>query len=534
MEKCGSFSCSKKRGFALAEVVVAIFIATIALALVAGLGQQVMDLSKRSTQTGTVLELRSMVNSITRNPTTWIEKMRGSVNLKGLYAGCIPDPKLNIGTFSCPAIDAGILSRDLELAKIAGSNFHVSSVPMINTSGDLIAGTLDEPVMLTSEGRVCTTNNCAFKSTGFFLRSNANNASDPGSVKFVVKVERNRTSVDGNTAPMKAQYMSIDIGEEWKSFDPLVGGVCPAGSVKVGYLSNGQPSCINPSKKCTGAGQYAIGTDNAGNTICKTLPASCPAGSGYTLNATGTDLVCSSSESNPCGASNLFLGYYGGSGEPMCTGADIKCAEGQVQVGVSVAGGKIAAECAAIPATCADANNRLTYDGEKFVCKSAAVAVTCGENQTMSGMRADGTPMCVETKRLPASNNNCGPGTVAASIDSNGAVICRGIVSADFRGLGSCPGGYALKGVDGNGVIVCEKTSQMLHVSVHHLEWILNRDGYNPRSAGYDGTCGTVGENASIQFSFNSACGRFCTENGFVRGNMVECGGTDAYCFCVN
>jgi hypothetical protein len=460
MEKSAQISYSKSKGFALAEVVVALFIATIAIALVAGLGQQVMDLAKRSSQTGTVLELRSMVNSISRNPTTWIEKMRGSVNLQGLYAGCIPDPKLNISTFLCPDIAPDLLANDKELATIAGSGFYASSAPIINSNGELIAGTVENPVYLTSDGRLCEKGNCAFKSTGYFLRSNDKNNKDPGSVKFVIKVEKNKNSE--NNAPMKPQYLSIHIGEEWKSFD--ASDVCPVGTIKIGYLSSGKPSCTNPSSKCSGAGQYSIGIDSDGKTICKTLPTSCPANSGYTLNSAGNDLACATS-SAPCGANNIFLGYFGGSGEPMCSGSEIKCPANQLQVGISIAAGQMTAKCAEPPPACTDASTRLTYDGDKFVCQSQiaegslpASSLTCASGQVMYGINGDGSVKCkslalkcgVQTKRssqsvwgpskafyTEATSVTCNdPGDFVVSCQTvtiNGDTTCLTPVSADHK-----------------------------------------------------------------------------------------------------
>lgn len=448
------YGFSSRSGFSLAEIVVVMFFVTMAITLVAGLGQQVMNLAKRSTQTGAILELRTMMNSISRNSDSWIDKMRSSAAAQGLYAGCIPDPKLNIGTFNCPTLDPDLLTQDEELAKAAGSGFHISSSPIVNNSGEIIAGTKDNPVYLTSEGRLCSatdTSTCSLQSTGFFLRSNNKLNEDPGNVKFIIKVEKNPRHVATGTTPMKPQYMTVDIGQEWKNIDVAAGGTCPAGTIKVGYFTNGSASCLNPSDPCTAPNTFPIGISSTGATICKSLPQNCAATNGaVTLNSTGDDLVCATS--SPCGANNLFLGYFGGSGEPMCSGANIKCASGQLQVGVDAEGNTMTAECATPPQTCLDANQKIAYDGEKFICQSASVAFSCGEDEYMNGMKSDGTPNCVSAQRNLASNNlTCAAGEVMYGLESDGRVKCRAEAAAVIPSkailafnLNVCPDGWQM------------------------------------------------------------------------------------------
>ncbi|MER2511740.1 MAG: hypothetical protein ABTQ25_04855 [Nitrosomonas ureae] len=416
---------SSKSGFSLAEIVVALFFVTMAITLVAGLGQQVMSLAKRSTQTGAILELRTMINSISRNSDSWIEKMRSSSAAQGLYAGCIPDPKLNIGTFNCPALDPDLLKNDEELAKVAGSGFHISSSPIVNNSGELIAGTTQNPVYLTTEGRLCSatdTSTCSLQSTGFFLRSNNKLNEDPGNVKFIIKVEKNPSHVATGTTPMKPQYMSVDIGQDWKSPELSIANACPQGTIKVGYLSNGKPSCLNPSDSCTGANSFPIGVDNSGKTICKSLPNCAADGGGVGLSANGNDLVCTSG--SPCGPNNLFLGYFGGTGEPMCSGSEIKCPTGQLQVGVTITNGTMTAECSAPPPSCTDASQRLAYNGESFVCESAIIAYGCKENELMTGMNANGQPNCI-SRGLASDKLDCADGSYVAGLHPDGSVKCK-------------------------------------------------------------------------------------------------------------
>ena len=51
----------------------ALVLTTLAIILVGGLGQQVMNLAKRSSQTGAILELRNMSNAVLRNTDGWLD-----------------------------------------------------------------------------------------------------------------------------------------------------------------------------------------------------------------------------------------------------------------------------------------------------------------------------------------------------------------------------------------------------------------------------------------------------------------------------
>jgi len=415
-----------RHGFAIAEVVVALFFVTMAIVLVGGLGQQVANFAKRSSQTGAILELRNMSNSITRNTEGWLNSMRSSQHTNGIFAGCIPDPQSNIATYSCPAVDSKYL-QDADLFEISEKGtYQIVSAPLVNSSGDLIAGSENSPIFYTSEGRLCETSNsaqCPLKSTGYFLRSNSNTNQDPGSVKFVIKVERNQRNVASNSTPMKAQYITMDIGDDWKKMNANFGGTCPANTIKVGYLSTGKPSCINPTAPCSNSSQMAIGLNANGTPICKALPDCSSSGGNIVLNQAGNDLVCSTA--SPCGPNTLFLGYFAGSGQPMCSSSSIKCPTGQVQVGTKISAGNITAECEALP-NCNDANQRLSFNGTKFECTSAAVVMSCADNEVMSGINGDGTPNCVS--RTPASiERRCAAGKYVAGLDASDNVICENL-----------------------------------------------------------------------------------------------------------
>lgn len=414
---------SSRDGFSMAEIMVGMFFITMAILLVGGLSQQVMQLAKKSSQTGTILEIRSMTNSITKNSDGWLNLMRSSTHTNGIYAGCIPDPKVNISTFSCPILDNSLLTSEPDLAAISNGQFHVVSAPIVSNSGEHIAGTIGAPVYLTTEGRACTDNDlskCAFKSTGFFMRSNNKNNEDPGAIKFVIKIERNPLNVASGTTPMKPQFMSIDIGESWKDPTVMFGGLCPSGTVKIGYLSNGKPSCASTSKSCASS-QLPIGVDEDGKPICKTLPNCTGSGGGVVLNPNGTDLMCSSA--SPCGANKLFLGYFAGSGEPMCSGSEVKCPAGEIQTGITITGGEMKAECESLP-SCTDTNKRLAFNGTNFVCEAAAVPISCGADEVMTGIGESGQPVCIA--RAPASEDqSCPAGQEMYGIDSAGKIKCR-------------------------------------------------------------------------------------------------------------
>ncbi len=426
------FSCNRK-GFAIAEVLLAIGLVGMAALIVGGLGQQVLNLAKSSKQTAASIELRTKTNSISRNLDSWLGKMRSSLESNGLYAACIPDPSSATSLFKCPAVDAALLDSDPELKRIAGNQLHAVSAPVIDLLGERIAGTVDEPLYLDLDGTKCQqTNqrNCPLKSTGYFLRSNPAVDSTPGSVRFIVKIEANRSSEQiKGTAPQRTQYLTIDVGSEWQQ----VVGSCPAGSIKIGYLASGSPNCVHPTKKCA-AGTVALGLDNSANPICATPPASCVSG-GAVVDTASNTLVCSTS--SPCSSNQIFLGYYSGTGTPMCSGTNISCPDGQVQVGIQGSAGSLTALCKTLP-SCQD-SQKLSYDGSQFVCQSAIVASNCGAGEVVVGINTDGSAKCQPAERNLASTNlNCSDGQYVAGLESDGTVKCERIpTSSGGPGVGT-------------------------------------------------------------------------------------------------
>jgi len=419
-----SFHLNRK-GFAIAEVLIAIGLVGIAALIVGGLGQQVLNLAKSSKQTAATIELRTKTNSISRNLDSWLGKMRSSLETNGLYAACIPDPSSATSLFKCPAVDAALLDGDAELKRIAGNQLHAVSAPVIDLLGERIAGTVEEPLYLDLDGRKCQqTNqlNCPLKSTGFFLRSNPAIDATPGSVRFIVKVEANRSSEQiKGTAPQRTQYLSIDVGSEWQQ----VVGTCPAGSIKIGYLASGSPNCVHPTKKCA-AGTVALGLDKSANPICATPPAACVSGGAIVDTASNT-LVCSSS--SPCSSNQIFLGYYSGTGTPMCSGTNISCPDGQVQVGIQGAAGSLTALCKTLP-SCPD-SQKLSYDGSQFVCQSATVASNCGAGEVVVGINTDGSAKCQPAERNLASTElSCPSGQYVSGLEPSGKVVCRTLASS--------------------------------------------------------------------------------------------------------
>lgn len=416
-----SFYYKTRRGFAIAEVVIAIALVSMAVLIVGGLGQQVLNLAKSSRQTAAVIEIRTKTNSISRNLDSWLSKMRSSLETSGLYAACIPDPSAATSIFNCPAVDAAILDGDAELKRIAGTQLHAASAPVIDLLGERLAGTLADPLYLDLDGRKCQManpgENCPLKSVGFFLRSNPLADSTPGSIRFVVKLEPNRSApANKGSAPQRTQYLSIDVGSEWNQ----VAGFCPAGSIKIGYLASGTPNCIHPTKKCA-SGTIALGLDSSANPICATPPASCPSGGAIVDTASNT-LVCS--QNSPCSSNQIFLGYYSGTGTPMCSGTDISCPNGQVQVGIQGSAGSLTALCKTLP-SCQD-SQKLSYDGSQFVCKSASVASNCADGEVVTGINTDGSAICKpEERNLASTNLDCGANEVMVGIRSDGSVKCR-------------------------------------------------------------------------------------------------------------
>ncbi len=417
LRRTASLRLKNSQGFTIVEIAVSLVIVTMAIALVAGLGQQVMDLARRSKQTAAVIELRSKGNAITRNLDSWLGKLRSSPHTGAIFAACIPDPSAATSIFDCPAVDAGLLNNDPELKRIAGTQLHASSVSIVDMMGDKLAGSVDAPIFYDLEGRICETN-CAFKATSYMLRSNPLLDSNPGNVRFVVKLEAQ--SNGQRQTPVRTQYLTIDVGSEWQQAT----GFCPTGSIKVGYLASGRPNCINPTKSCA-AGTIHLGLDTNANPICKTPPSTCAStGGNVVINAAGDDLVCAAS--TPCNSGKIFLGYYAGTGVPMCSGLDASCPNGQVQIGITQSGANIEAQCKTLP-SCQD-SQKLSYDGSQFVCQNASVAYSCGEKEVVVGINEDGSLKCMPEERSLASTNlDCPSGKYVSGLLPDGTVKCENL-----------------------------------------------------------------------------------------------------------
>ncbi len=432
----------RRKGFAMAEAVAALFIVCFAIALVAGLATQVTNLGKSTRQTAAVVELRNKNNAITRNTDDWMSKMRSSLATNGIYAACLPHNGASSSVYKCPAPDNSILDRDAELKRIAGTQLHVVSAPIVDMLGDTLAGAEDAPLYLDLDGRPCSdataSTRCPLKSTGYFFRTNPLTNANPGDVRFVVKVERNALAVQStaNSTPVKTQYLSIDVGSQWLN----VGGFCPSGTLLLGYL-NGSPYCVNPAKTCA-AGKISLGLDAAGAPICQTPP-TCDK-SGIALDSKTNTLVCSLN--TPCENSQIFLGYFSGTGTPMCSSANLSCSSGSVQVGMKEVSGKLEASCELLP-SCKD-SEKIAYDGTKFQCQNASLASTCLAGEVVVGINTDGSAKC-EASELSSNDLTCPDGQVMYGLNKDGSVKCRDEATRTIAGTAGTTGATGAAGATG-------------------------------------------------------------------------------------
>jgi hypothetical protein len=383
-----------KKGFAAAELLTLLLVLGVASYIVSGLINQVVKVGQRSTQTGAILEIRSKINSITKNPDPWLNKMRGKYSE---YAACIPSkdsPTFASNVFTCPSIASTgqIKQSDTLLAKIAGDNLKIASAPVVDALGDPLAGTEQAPLYLDSSGRVCEDKDadkkCPLKSTGYFMRSN--DSGNPGDIRFVVKVEKNLLSLGtSNSGVFKPEYLSLEIGQSWMHATPNPAG----GTIKIGYKLDGEPLYVQPGLSCSSG--VLAGISDAGEAICKSYPVGCTGGEAV-LDATTSELVCASSSN--CGPGQVHLGHLAGTGAAMCSAANMSCTgENEVQVGVQVVGSTLKADCKSLP-SCAD-SEILSYDGSKFECATDRLAQNCDEGFIMAGIKADGSPRCEAIQR---------------------------------------------------------------------------------------------------------------------------------------
>jgi len=410
------------RGFAMAELIIVFVVMGVAAMLASGLMSQVLKVGQRSAQTGAILELRNRVNIISKNPGPWLERMRAK---HAVYSACIPDS--NAATFSsnvfkCPDVANSdkLKDKDSALGKVAGSQLHISSAPIVDYLGEAIAGTEEEPLYLDSSGRVCddpaSSSKCPFKSTGYLMRTNPSGDQNPGEVRFVVKVEKNIASLaNANTGLFKPEYLSIELGQTW--MDSKAGG---AGTLKVGYRLDGNPLYVKAGLSCSGT-QVLTGIGMDGKAECKSVPIGCLSGKGM-MDPLSSELVCSQSEE--CGAGQIFLGHFAGTGEAICSSATMSCQADQVQVGVKQTGASLVADCKALP-SCSD-SQKISYDGSQFQCVADILSKKCPTNQVMVGTNDDGTLNCADADRSIASDDlTCDEGYYVFGIKKDGSVRCK-------------------------------------------------------------------------------------------------------------
>ncbi len=415
-----SFYRNKKKaqGFALAEIVVALFFVTLVTFLIGALAQQVMKFSKKSRQISAVIELRTKTAGMMRDPDGWLAKMRAMTVPAAAgdpaaiaFNSCLPaanDPSAK--SFTCPDENLSIPYEDLapDLQKITlDGKFKVMETPIRDSMGTYIAGTTNNRVFLSNDGVECKSSpketTCPLQSIGYFLRENAGVNLDPGNVKFVVKVEMN-PAVAHNVTPMRPQYMTMDIGT---SYSRVATNSCEDGLVFTGIQTDGSARCEDAHNPCTG-GKVQVGYV-AGGPVCEdpvAVAATCDTAKGekVILDPVAKKLICA--KGSPCQTVGTFTGFYSGSGEPMCS---TSCGSGTVQMGMT---GNTAA-CKTV-APCDPLTQSLTYDGDSFSCVDGrSIASTDGND---GGNGNDGTAGLNGSVVLPPE---CKAG-MAISVNSSG------------------------------------------------------------------------------------------------------------------
>ncbi len=480
-----TYSINKRSGFSLVEVVVALFFVTLAVFIVGTLSKQVMNLSKSSKQVGTVVELQNRTNALLTDPTGWLTKMRVSeyiskdLNGKSVFAGCLSD-SLNSATYDCPDHDATIIdpaNGDPNIIAAAQGYNAVSYSEIVDRSNKLIAGTDSSPVYLHSDGRLCEDdplvckNKAAFKSVGYFLRQFDGDI-NPGNVKFVVKVEKNvGGSSNQNTLALKPKYISMDVGKSWEytSSGGSTVSNCPVTTpalIKVGYLNDGTPQCIQPTSSCS-SGTVQVGVLPGGEPKCETIK-TCAVGERLILDPVSHGLVCTSGGSNPCEGDNVHVGYYAGTGAPICENPTVKCgsesiddpatpAIGDMISVPSVQMGENSDEtpiCVAVP-PCPTSTPMLSFNGTAFSCVAAVTPTsitpkTCPAGQAVVKINEDGTSECGNLTSTPPVG--CTPDQISLGTDADGNEVCE-----DPKPGYRCAAGTFLVGIDDNGAPICEE-----------------------------------------------------------------------------
>lgn len=388
---------SSRAGFSLLNVLVATAMLTGSMLLVTNVAKQSNKLKQGATVNETILSLSQIAASASRNPQMFLAQLRGSIHTGAIYAACIPDGSVANPRFNCPPVRQSITIRDAELARMAGSSFHVTSTNLVDTVGRKVTGSDDAPHYLESDGSPCARGaaECPLMATGYFMRTNQLTSGDPGNIKFVFKLSQN-PAFQAVTTPFRARYAQVDLGKEWKVVPDSLNGIpsaCPTGSVRMGYLSNGMPNCVNDSMNCP-SGQISLGLDASGQAQCKPIP-SCGNNESVVIDSGTNDLVCQNS--SPCDKA-IFLGYDAGTGDPICKAVNTECGKGKLQVGLKTeSDGSFKAECIDFP-TCG-VNEYLKLVNKKFQCDDRPTdpkptRLTCSQEQEMYGFDEIGNVLC--------------------------------------------------------------------------------------------------------------------------------------------
>ncbi|MEZ4815910.1 MAG: type II secretion system protein [Bdellovibrionota bacterium] len=463
-----------RSGFALVELVVLLGAIGVATAIVASLFQQVAKVSKRSSLSGTIVDARSKVNAISKNPDPWLNKLRGQYSI---FSSCIPNAKATSGsTYSCPQpMDKDTLEqRDPQVAELAGTQLYAISHEIEDSLGERIAGSLDSPVYLDESGRPCTDENassrCPIKSVGYFLRSNASTSGNPGDVRFVIKVEPNMQAMsEGGRTLFKPEILTIDLGQSWKDQSKPITKDSPlSGALLLGYKLDGTPYYNKPGEKCP-SGEFLTGLSDAGTAICQTLPTTCSGK--LVLDAKSSGVSCA--QESPCSSNEVHVGYYAGTGGSICQGIGVECAADEILTGSST--------CVRLP-TCSD-TEVVSFNGTAFSCAQDVAAQTCPAGQIMVGMNSDKTVRCEEENRDLASDHlDCPAGQVAGGFEKDGTVICHPEIS--YNGKKCNLSTEVMVGFDANGDIICSPVRRLPRKCKCCYAF------YNDRNNHHAGACG--------------------------------------------
>lgn len=402
--------------------------AMIAAAAIAGLAIVASKLSdnagrmvKAVQTTSSILDIQNVGISATRNVQGFLNSMRGSTLTGPIYAGCLPTADAAATSYNCPTVSSQLAVNDPELQRFAGNTFHISSTPIVDVAGIQIAGPASQPKYIFNNGSNCTdltsgAPTCPMQSTGYFLRTTQASNQDPGSVKFLIKVERNPT-YQGQQIPFKARFTEINVGQEWRITSSNSGAAtCPAGSILMGYLANG-PYCVSSNTTCP-EGELSLGLDPATNeAICREIP-TCGASEHVVIDRSGLSLGCS--VSSPCPSGSVLMGFQAGTGDPMCHAPEAQCGANQIQTGfTSTAAGGFEASCVDFPSC--SSSEAIEFSGGTLRCRGGALR-GCTPGQFVTGIKSDGTLAC---NSVPGPNESCDDDEIMYGVDENWGILCR-------------------------------------------------------------------------------------------------------------